>query len=67
MGSSGRAALQAGALIALADGWALRHAWGSPGEHLAIALAVAALVAGAALVLSPWLALLAAAERPRAL
>jgi arylsulfatase A-like enzyme len=58
MGSSGRAALQAGVLVALADAVALRRAWGSAGERVAIALAVAALVVGAALALAPWLALL---------
>ena len=50
-----RAALQAGALVALADGWALRHAWGSAGELMAVAVGVAALLLGAALALSPWL------------
>jgi hypothetical protein len=55
MGPTRRAALQAGALVALGDAWALRRAWGDAGERVAIALAVAALVVGAALVLTPWL------------
>ncbi|HEX9105074.1 MAG TPA: hypothetical protein VF997_22840, partial [Polyangia bacterium] len=67
MGSSGRAALRAGALVALADGWALRHAWGSVGEHVAIALAVGAIVGGAALALAPWVALLVDRRRGRSL
>ena len=58
MDSTRRAALQAGALVALADAFALRRAWGSLGERVAIALAVGAIVVGAALALLPWLALL---------
>ena len=58
MDSTRRAALQAGALVALADAFALRRAWGSLGERVAIALAVGAIVVGAALALTPWLALL---------
>src|SRR6478672_10127434 len=59
MDSTRRAALQAGALVALADAFALRRAWGPFGERVAIALAVGAIVVGAALLLTPWLALLA--------
>ena len=59
-----RAALQAGAVVALADLFALRHAWGSWGERAAIAAGVVALLLGAALALSPWLEALAA-RRPR--
>ena len=59
VGPTRRAAWQAGAVVALADAWALRRAWGSVGERLAVALAVAALVVGAALALAPWLQALA--------
>src|SRR3954454_11019100 len=66
MRSTRRAALQAGALVALADAFALRRAWGSLGERVAIALAVGALVVGAALLLAPWVALLVDQRRARA-
>ncbi len=66
MGPTRRAALQAGALVALGDAWALRRAWGSVGERVAIALAVAAIVVGAALILAPWIAALASERRGRA-
>ena len=67
MGSTARAALCAGALVALADGWALRRAWGSVGERVAIAVSVGALVVGAALALAPWAALLVDGRRGRSL
>src|SRR4051794_28816464 len=67
MGSTARAALRAGVLVALADGWALRRAWGSVGERAAIAIAVGALLVGAALALAPWLALLVDGRRGRSL
>ncbi|MGZ3407837.1 MAG: hypothetical protein ACXVAN_15405, partial [Polyangia bacterium] len=67
MGPTRRAALQAGALVALGDAWALRRAWGDAGERVAIALAVGALVAGAALALAPWLHALVDRRRSRSL
>ncbi|MDB4970036.1 MAG: hypothetical protein JWN44_5725 [Myxococcales bacterium] len=54
--------MQAGALVALGDAWALRHAWGSVGEKLALAVGVAALVVGAAVALVPWLHALVARD-----
>lgn len=66
-----RAALKAGVVVALADLWAVRHAWASAGERAAIGLAIVALAAGAALLLAlmtdrrpppaSWLRALAAA------
>ena len=53
--------------MALGDAWALRHAWGSPGEKLAIAAAVAAIVVGAGLALAPWIEALSGPRRGRAL
>src|SRR5689334_12295607 len=65
MGPTRRAALKAAAIVALTDGWALRHAWGSVGERLAIAVAVASAIVGAALLLAPWLHALFATARRR--
>ena len=65
MGPTRRAALQAGAIVALGDAWALRRAWGSAGERVAIAAAVGAIVVGAALLLAPWIAALAGERRAR--
>src|SRR5205807_9477302 len=42
------------------DWWALRHAWGTVGERVAVAVGVAALVVGAAVALVPWLHVLLA-------
>ena len=67
MGPTRRAAWQAGAVVALADAWALRRAWGSVGERLAVAAVVAAIVVGAALALAPWLEALGSARRGRAM
>ncbi len=67
MGPTRRMALQAGALVALGDAWALRRAWGGIGDRLAIALAVGTLIAGAALALAPWLHALADRRPARAL
>jgi arylsulfatase A-like enzyme len=53
-------------VVALGDAWALRRAWGSVGERAAIALAVAAIVAGAALALAPWIEALVGERRVRA-
>ena len=58
MGPTRRAALQAGAIVALGDAWALRRAWGRLGERAAIAGGRGAIVVGAALALAPWIAAL---------
>src|SRR4051812_49998289 len=55
--------MRAGAVVALGDWWALRHAWGTVAERAAVAVGVAALVVGAAVALVPWLHVLLARSK----